>query len=60
MERRRSRARKGVMSMDWNKRTPAEKEKWLTQQLDDIRRSRALLDRFERATQKWLKRVEQR
>lgn len=48
------------MSMDWNKRTPAEKEKWLSQQLEDICRSRALLDRFERATQKWLKRVEQR
>ena len=46
------------MSMDWNKRTPAEKEKWLCQQLEEIRRSRALLDRFERATQKWRKRVE--
>ena len=44
--------------MDWNKRTPAEKGKWLCQLLEDIRRSRALLDRFERATQKWLKRVE--
>ena len=43
--------------MDWNKKTPAEKVEWLSQQLEDIRRARALLDRFERVTQKWLKRV---
>jgi myo-inositol catabolism protein IolC len=46
--------------MDWRKRTPAEKAKWLKQQMEDIQRTRALLDRFERVTQKWLKRLEPR
>ena len=44
--------------MDWNKRTAAEKAQWLKVQLEDIRRARGLLDRFERVTQKWLKRLE--
>jgi hypothetical protein len=38
--------------------TPAEKAKFLSQQLEDIRRARALIERFEGLTQKWLKRVE--
>ena len=46
--------------MNWNKRTPAEKAKWLREQLAEIRRARELLDRFERVTQKWLKRIEPR
>jgi myo-inositol catabolism protein IolC len=43
--------------MDWNKLTPEEKVKWLSQQLEDIRRAQALIERFEQVTQKWLKRV---
>ena len=43
--------------MDWNKLTPEEKVKWLSRQLEDIRRAQALIKRFERVTQKWLKRV---
>jgi len=44
--------------MDWNKLTPEEKVKWLSQQLEDIRRAQALIERFEQVTQKWLKRVQ--
>jgi len=51
--------RKEVMTMDsWRSRTPAEKAKFLSQQLEDIRRARALIERFEQLTQKWLKRVQ--
>jgi hypothetical protein len=46
--------------LDWNKKTLAEKVEWLSQQLEDIRRERALLDRFERVTEKWLRRIEPR
>jgi restriction endonuclease S subunit len=47
------------MTMDnWRNRTPAEKAKFLSQQLEDIRRARALIERFEQLTQKWLKRVQ--
>jgi len=44
--------------MEWNKRTAAEKVQWLNEQLEDIRRTRGLLDRFERVTQKWHKQLE--
>ena len=43
---------------NWKSRTPAEKAKFLSQQLEDIRRARALIERFERATTKWLRRVQ--
>jgi hypothetical protein len=43
---------------NWRSRTPAEKAKFLSQQLEDIRRARALIERFEQLTQKWLKRVQ--
>ena len=43
--------------MEWNKRTPEEKARWLSQQQEDIQRAKALIERFERVTQKWLKRV---
>jgi myo-inositol catabolism protein IolC len=43
--------------MDWKKSTPEEKVKWLEQQLEEIQRAQALIERFERLTQKWLKRV---
>jgi hypothetical protein len=43
---------------NWRNRTPEEKAKFLSQQLEDIRRARALIERFEGLTQKWLKRVQ--
>jgi hypothetical protein len=46
------------MIMDWKKLTPEEKLNRLSQQLEDIQRARALIERFERVTQKWLKRVQ--
>ena len=49
--------RKGVMTMDWRKGTPAEKAKWLAKQTEDIRRAKALIERFERTAQNWLERV---
>ena len=44
--------------MEWNKLTLEEKVKWLSQQLEDIQRAQALIERFERLTQKWLKRAQ--
>ena len=44
--------------MDWQKLTPEEKRNRLSQQLEDIRRTRALIERFERLTQEWLNRVQ--
>jgi myo-inositol catabolism protein IolC len=46
------------MTMDWKKLTPEEKLNRLSQQLEDIQRTRALIERFEQLTQKWLKRVQ--
>ena len=43
---------------NWRSRTPAEKAKFLSQQLEDIQRAKALIERFERLTQKWLNRVQ--
>jgi myo-inositol catabolism protein IolC len=43
---------------NWKNSTPEEKAKWLRQQMEDIRRTKALIVRFERLTQKWLKRVQ--
>jgi hypothetical protein len=51
------RAGKEVIDMDWKSSSPEQKAKWLSQQMEDIRRSRALLDRFEKVTQKWLSRI---
>jgi hypothetical protein len=50
--------RKGGDDNDWKKLTPEEKLNRLSQQLDDIQRTRALVERFEQLTQKWLKRVQ--
>jgi len=44
--------------MTWNKMTQEEKVKWLSQQLEDIQRAQALIARFERVRERWLKRVE--
>ena len=43
--------------MDWKSSTPEQKAKWLSEQMEDIRRSRALLDRFEQVTKKWLAKI---
>ncbi|MBN1536894.1 MAG: hypothetical protein JW908_09200 [Anaerolineales bacterium] len=43
--------------MDWKTSTSEQKAKWLSQQMEDIRRSRALLDRFEQVTKKWLSKI---
>ena len=44
--------------MEWNKLTLGEKAKFLSQQLEDIQRAKAVIERFEQLTQKWLKRVQ--
>ena len=44
--------------MDWHKLSRKEKAKWLSQQLEDIQRAKAVIERFEQLTQKWLKRVQ--
>ena len=44
--------------MEWQKLSPEEKAKFLSRQLKDIQEARALLDRFERLTLKWSKRVQ--
>ena len=44
--------------MDWKQLTPEERRNRLSQQLEDIQRTRALIERFEQLTQKWLKRVQ--
>jgi myo-inositol catabolism protein IolC len=46
------------MTMEWKQLTPEEKRNRLSQQLEDIQRTRALIERFEQLTQKWLKRVQ--
>jgi myo-inositol catabolism protein IolC len=46
------------MTMEWKQLTPEEKLNRLSQQLEDIQRTRALIERFEQLTQKWLKRVQ--
>jgi hypothetical protein len=47
-----------MIAMDWKQLTPEEKLNRLSQQLEDIQRTRALIERFECLTQKWLKRVQ--
>jgi hypothetical protein len=43
--------------MNWKSSSPEQKMKWLKEQMEDIRRSRALLDRFEQVTEKWLNKL---
>ena len=47
-----------MSTVDWKKLTAEEKAKWLSQQLEDIQRTRALIERFEQLTQKWLNGVQ--
>lgn len=44
--------------MNWKKSTPKEKIEWLEKQLEEIRKTRNLLRRFESLTQKWIKKVQ--
>ena len=44
--------------MEWKKLSPAERSKWLSQQLKEIQQAKALIERFERLTRKWLGRAE--
>jgi hemerythrin superfamily protein len=48
---------KEVIFMNWKSSSPEQKTKWLKEQMEDIRRSRALLDRFEQVTEKWLNKL---
>lgn len=43
--------------MSWETMTPEQKVKWLAAQLEDIKRAAALIERFEKITQKWLKKA---
>ena len=44
--------------MDWQRLSLEEKSAFLVQQLQDMTRTRKMLDHFERMTLKWLKRVQ--
>jgi hypothetical protein len=44
--------------MSWAKMNDAERLKYLSDQMRDIEQAKALLDRFEKVTNKWLKKVE--
>ena len=44
--------------MSWHKLSRKEKVQWLTQQQADIQRAKELLARFEKLTNKWLKRTQ--
>ncbi len=44
--------------MDWKKQTPQEKAKWLASELEEIRKAKAVLERFEKLTERWLKRLQ--
>ncbi|MBL7199458.1 MAG: hypothetical protein ISS56_04865 [Anaerolineae bacterium] len=44
--------------MDWQERTPEEKAESLSQQMEEIQRAKAVIERFERLTQKWLELVQ--
>ena len=44
--------------MDWQERTPEEKAEMLSQQMEEIQRAKAVIERFERLTQKWLRLVQ--
>jgi hypothetical protein len=49
--------RREVVRVEWNKMTPAQKAEYLVKQQAEIRRTEALLKRFERLTERWLNNV---
>jgi len=51
-------AGKEVMTMDRKKLTSEEKLDRLLEQMETFRRGQAVLERFERATRKWLQRAQ--
>lgn len=46
--------------MKWENMTAEQKAKWLAKQKADIQSAKALLERFDRVTDKWLKRTQAR
>ena len=44
--------------MDWNKLTPQEKIKRLCGQIEEMRRTQAAVEHFERVTREWLEQVQ--
>jgi hypothetical protein len=50
--------RKGVITVDQKKFTSEEKLDRLLAQMETFRRGQAILERFERATRKWLQRAQ--
>lgn len=49
--------RKEVVRVEWNKMTREQKAAYLVQQQAEIRRTEALIKRFERLTERWLNNV---
>ena len=45
--------------MSWQNMSDKDKHKYLTKQMADIETSRALLDRFEKVTNKWLMKLDE-
>jgi len=50
--------RKEVMAMNRQKLTPGQKLERLSEQLEVVQRGQEVIERFERAAQKWLNRVQ--
>jgi hypothetical protein len=44
--------------MDWKQSNRTEKVKYLAEQLEQIQQAKALLERYQSFTEKWLKRLE--
>jgi hypothetical protein len=44
--------------MDWNKLTPEEKIKRLCEQIEEMQRTQAAVEHFERVTRQWLEQVQ--
>lgn len=49
--------RREVVRVEWNKMTREQKAAYLVQQQAEIRRTEALIKRFERLTERWLNNV---
>jgi hypothetical protein len=45
--------------MSWQNMSDKDKHKYLIKQMADIETGRALLDRFEKVTQRWLKKLDE-
>ena len=52
--------RREVVRVEWNKMTREQKTAYLTEQQAEIRRTEALLKRFERLTERWLNNVKRK